>query len=105
MTEWIVPRDDHSDAIVRKACMEGAFDWTDRMCLFEKGAMHYLYVDEGLRNREIFEYLSERVDQPITQQDVNMSLRWHGYILSSKPLQAQGRPLHSYLSFGWELEA
>ena len=82
-----------------------ADEWQySRFDLTEKAVMYFLYVEKGLSNVEIFDYLSERVDGRFTKQDVTMSLRWWGLIPThGKPLQARCSDIGEVFSFGGEL--
>ena len=92
-----------SDSDVLEALREGTWDYS-RDDLMNKAVMWFLYVEEDMNNKEIEAYLSKRVSEPFTKQDVTMSLRWWGLNPSvGKPLQARYRDIGEVLSFGWEL--
>lgn len=75
-----------------------------RFDLTEKAVMYFLYHEQEMSNKEIEVFLSERVDEPFTLNDVTMSLRWWGLIPSSgKPLQSRCSDIGEVLSFGHEL--
>lgn len=91
-----------SDREAFQACKNG--EWTySREDLLCRGVIHYLYVEEDLTNTEIEAFLSERVDEPITLQDVKESLRWFGYVGIGRPPQATNMSLADRLSFGFDL--